>query len=91
MLKLNGKPLALNGPPPLVVAVRSFLDKQSSDDLFTPLELSKKAGFAPDSIREARYYDHEHIRGYSLKVGHNRYWGNPKAIKALSAEVSREG
>jgi len=85
--KLDGKPLDLRPIPPSVIQVKLFLDKQKADDLFSTSELCKKTRVAERTLRQ----NDESLIGYSLRVGVNRYWGNPKAISELQRQVADEG
>ena len=84
--KLDGKPLDLRPIPPSVIQVKSYLDKQKADDLFSTLELCKKTRVADRTLRQ---YDDD-LSGYSLRIGSKRYWGNLKAIAELSRQVADE-
>ena len=88
-LKLDGKPLDLNPPTPTETRIMGFLNKQPADDLFTPRELSSRAGVSYDHIR--------HIGGsirletYSTTYRGLRIWGNPQAISVLLAGLAEVG
>lgn len=81
VLKLNGKPFRVNGEG----VIRRFLDKSPHDELFTSAELQSRTGSVHVKDRASK------LPPYTFKVGVIRYWGNPKAIAALKAQVANEG
>jgi hypothetical protein len=84
-LKLNGKSFSLKPDLPSVSAIVRFLDKQPADELFTSDELSKRAGVSTNTIKSSGNKDE--LASYSLRCGRSRYWGQPKAIQALKAQL----
>jgi hypothetical protein len=84
-LKLNGKSFCLKPTIPSVSAILRFLDKQPADELFTSDELSKRCSISVSVIKSIGGKDE--LAAYSLRSGKFRYWGNPKAILALKAQL----
>ena len=84
-LKLNGKAFDLNAPSPAETKLKAFLDKAPADEIYTLLEICRRAGIGSSTL--GRYRPAE----YSAIVGKYRYWGNPKAIAELLRKVKHEG
>jgi hypothetical protein len=92
-LMLDGKPLDLRPLPPNVAKIKAFLDAQPDDQLFSGIQLAEHTGICSKATREADYFAHEALSGYSEKLGLKRCFGNPRAIQALIqtiAKASRE-
>lgn len=81
VLKLNGKPFSLLRPSVKALQIKAELDALPSDEIFTKDQLKTQ--------HIADYVNVKELAGYSLKVGARRYWGNPKAIAALSEQVGQ--
>lgn len=87
MLKLNGKPFEIRPPAPSIEQIRTFLDAQPEDDLFSFSEMTARMGAGKDSLIQAGKVLHEYTRLYKQR----RYWGNPKAIVELNRRLNEVG
>jgi hypothetical protein len=89
-LKLNGKTLDLNPTRPTVLRIRSFLDKQADDEVFTTDGLAELMKRTPSSIRHSDVARDKALESYRLQRGKSMHWGNPKAIKELRKQTGTE-
>lgn len=83
-LKLNGKPLDLSPKSPAADKLKAYLDKAPADEVFTQEKVAKDAGIYVGALPVAK----DKLDGYSHMIGRYRYWGNPKAIKALREQTA---
>lgn len=81
VLKLNGKPFSLHRPSAKALQIKAELDGLPADEIFTQDQLRCS------HVRD--YANTAELVGYSLKIGGTRYWGNPKAIAILRAQVGQ--
>jgi hypothetical protein len=86
-LRLNGKTLDLNPPPPTLAKLLEFLKKSSPDDLYTMAEIAKCAHVAEASIGKRGISTSPELAPYSLRHGVMRYFGSQKAIAELRKQV----
>lgn len=80
-LKLNGKPFDPNPPHKSQVRLRTWLDKQAGDDLFTIEEVMRQIGIGRHSVD--KFIGSELGPSYSYLAGKCFHLGNPRAIVAL--------
>ncbi len=84
-LKLNGqKPLDLNPKSPRIAGFKAFLDGAPIDDVFTQEWLVKNGKLSGSYFGQAK----DTLPDHTFLVGRLRYWGNPKAIKALREQTA---
>lgn len=86
-LKLNGKPLDLNPPSPIVSKVIAFLDKSGDDELFTLDQIAEKTSVSLPGL-SFRARGPEFVN-YREKVARSYYYGNPAAITELRKQVNQ--
>ena len=84
-LKLDGKPLELTPPTPALDRLLAFLNSAPSDEVFTEQILAEKVKVSARHIAARN----ERFSAFTLLVNGKRYWGNPKAIKALREQVGQ--
>lgn len=82
-MRINGKPLELNGPSPAVKKVRDFLLKQGADEVFGTAEIQKHCNVSERITAKTRYFE-----GLTFRYRGKNYWGSPTAIKNLRKLVS---
>ena len=84
--KVNGLKVSAEGVPvpPLVKKVLVFLDSLPSDDLLTTGELATRVHTYRNNIQAT----HPALQDYREKVDGKLFWGNPKSIKKLRAQLA---
>lgn len=87
-LKLNGKPLVLHPPSPVIQAIHDFLSKAPKDELYDCTELGAKLSCTPGFLQESRCHGKELLKGFTANVRGKRYYGNPAAIAELQRQVN---
>lgn len=90
-LKLNGRPFDLHPARPTEAKIKALLDKAPADEILTTADLSCRLNSSRLTLRRNSAEYGAGLPAYTATVGHNRYWGNPKAIAELLRQVKHEG
>jgi len=80
-LKVDGKPLDLHSPPPMVCRIMAFLATLPDNEVMTSQKLLTSLGVSIASIEKAS--PHKSLNTYKAKHAGRLYWGNPRAIAEL--------